>query len=125
MASVFHDSSSSNLPNSFPTVYDTELHFTKFYSSELIQFYDHSFLPQVASPIHGFDDTDISIDDVEQSIRKSRLSSASSPLDQITYVILKKFSSLHAALLSLFQEWWKSCLVPKDWKIGVVKLIPN
>ena len=125
MASVFHDNSSSNLTNSFPTVHDTELHFTKSYSSEPIQFYDPSFLPQVASPMHAFDDSDISIHDVQQSIRKPRLSSAPSPLDQIPYVIFKKCPSLHAALLSLFQECWKSCRVPDDWKIGVVKLIPK
>ena len=56
---------------------------------------------------------------------KSRLSSAPSPLDQIPYVIFKKCPPLHAALLSLFQECWKSCRVPNDWKIGVVKLIPK
>ena len=82
VASVFHDDSSSNLTNSLTTVHDTELHFTKSYSSEPIQFYDPSFLPQVASPMHAFDDSDISIPDVQQSIRKSRLSSSSSPLDQ-------------------------------------------
>ena len=48
-------------------------------------------------------------------------------LTRFPMLFSRKCPSLHAALLSLFQACWKTCLVPKVWKIGIIKLLskPN
>jgi hypothetical protein len=58
------------------------------------------------------------------AIRKSRASSAPSPLDQISYLILKRCPALHAAF-SMFQECHRKCCVSELWKQCMVSLIPK
>ena len=58
-------------------------------------------------------------------IKKSRSSSAPSPLDRISYLVLNKCSSLHPALLHLFNRVIMEGTVPSAWKLAAVKLIPK
>ena len=58
-------------------------------------------------------------------IKKSKPSSAPSPVDRISYLIFKKCPSLHPALLDLFNRVIMEGSVPSSWKVAVIKLIPK
>ena len=58
-------------------------------------------------------------------IKKSRSSSAPSPLDRISYSIMKRCPSLHPALLDLFKRVIMEGTVPSAWRVAVGKLIPK
>ena len=64
-------------------------------------------------------------EELSRVIRKSRSLSAPSPLDRISYTILKRCPSLHPALLNLFNRVIMEGSVPSAWKVAVVKLIPK
>ena len=123
VSSVFHPKPQTT--DSSLDMNDTSSYFKRCYSSLPHQFCRPDFLPEATPPLTAFIESEISIEDVQLSIRKSRASSSPSPLDQIPYVIFKRCPSLHAALLDLFQECYRSHHVPQQWKIGAVKLIPK
>ena len=76
-------------------------------------------------PEKSFDIRLISYEEVYKKIRSTRNHSAPSPLDGIPYIVLKKCQSLIPALLNLFNNCWLSCTVPRQWKVGVIRLIPK
>ena len=67
----------------------------------------------------------ITPEELSRVIKKCRSSSAPSPLDRISYLVLKRCSSLHPALLHLFNRVIIEGTVPSAWKLAVVKLIPK
>ena len=56
-------------------------------------------------------------------IKNTRSSSSSSPIDQVSYRVLKKCPSLLATLTELYNSCWVSATVPTSWKQGIVQLI--
>lgn len=58
-------------------------------------------------------------------MKKARSRSAASPLDGISYKIIKRCLSLLPALSSLFSACWESAFVPLAWKQAVIRLIPK
>ena len=67
----------------------------------------------------------ISEEELARVIRKSKPSSAPSPVDRIPYLVFKKCPSLRPALLDLFNRVIKEGSVPSSWKVAAIKLIPK
>lgn len=63
------------------------------------------------------------IDKINEKIKRGRSQSSPSPVDQISYKILKGCPSLVPALVHLYNRCLDTCSVPKMWKIAVIKLI--
>ena len=84
-----------------------------------------SDVPTLKSPKTQFDIRPISANEVARKIKHSRNSSTPSPLDGISYLVLKKCPSLLPALVDLYNCCWLSCSVPSLWKTGVIRLIPK
>ena len=117
----FHSRSQSIKPQL--DMNDTAKFFEHYYSSNSCQYSRPSSLSAAPEPTAVFNDTDTTIKEVQQSIRKSRASLAPSPIDQIPHIVFKKCPWFHVALLGLFWECHKTCHVPNLWNIGVIKLI--
>ena len=58
-------------------------------------------------------------------IKHTKSSSSPSPIDQVSYHVLKRCPSLLPALSSLYYAWWESASIPSMWKQGVIRLIPK
>ena len=101
--------------------------FTNVYKSSPHHFETPSWLPAAHPPVSNstMDMSPITLEELSRVIRKSRSSSAPSPLDRISYTILKRCPSLHPALLDLFNRVIMEGSVPSAWKVAVVKLIPK
>ena len=83
------------------------------------------WLPSPPSPSVGLNTDEISVAEISLAIKRSKSQSSASPLDGISYLILKKFPSLVPALFHLFNSCWSTATVPKAWKQAVVRLIPK
>ena len=79
----------------------------------------------VKSPSSPLVTKPISVLEIQAKIKCSRTSSAPSPLDGISYVILKKCPSILPVLMDLYNCCWTSCSIPQLWKTGIVRLIPK
>ena len=99
--------------------------FSRVYSSTPRMYEQPSWLPTTPPPQHPFQQGEITSLEITEVIKRVRSQAAPSPLDQITYRVLKHCSSLIPALLSLFQLCWESQTVPHAWKQGVIRLIPK
>lgn len=107
------------------TAQDADQYFRSTYSKEPSEPSSFSDIPKFDNPKTPFDIRPISVTEVAFKIRRSRNSSAPSPLDGISYLVLKKCPSLLLALVDLYNCCWLSCTVPSLWKTGVVRLIPK
>ena len=65
----------------------------------------------------------ISIEELVGAIKRSRSTSAPSPLDQIPYMVFKNCPSLIPPLLDLFNTILSERSIPSYWKVAVFKLI--
>ena len=83
------------------------------------------WLPQPPPATTTFNKDPISPREIKEVIRRSRSSSSPSPLDGISYKVLKQCPSLLPALLDLFNTCWETGVVPQAWKDGVIRLIPK
>ena len=113
-------------PSISPTFSEQTAHdfFTKEYSSQPHQFTQPTWMPSPVSPKYPMSSlTPVTSDELMKAIRRSRSSSAPSPLDQIPYQIFKHCPSLVPALLDLFNSVLLEGVVPSSWKNAVVKLI--
>ena len=94
------------------------------YFSEVYECSPHHFQtpPWMSSPLPdcSMDMSPITPEELSRVIKKSRSSSAPSPLDRISYLVLKKCSSLHPALLHLFNRVIMEGTVPSAWKLAAV-----
>ena len=79
----------------------------------------------VKSPSSPLVTKPISVLEIQAKIKCSRTSSAPSPIDGISYVILKKCPSILPVLMDLYNCCWTSCSIPQLWKTGIVRLIPK
>ena len=82
--------------------------------------------PDHSVSLHGFLAHQIlkylSFEEVQGIIKKVRVKSSPSPLDQIPYSVFKKCPSLTVALVNLFNTCWD---LGRGWKQGVIRLIPK
>ena len=99
--------------------------FSQMYASGPQNFPQPSWLPSSPSPSVSFDTSGISLDELMQVIKNSKSKSSASPLDGVSYKIIKRCPSLVPALFSLFNACWSSSCVPHAWKQAVVRLIPK
>ena len=105
--------------------HQAEEYFARIYAAGPNHFPQPSWLPSPPAPSVPFDTSDISRDEITQVTKKARSRSAASPLDGISYKIIKRCPSLLPALSSLFRACWESPSVPLAWKQEVVRLIPK
>ena len=82
-------------------------------------------MPSPQTPELDFDGSSITIEEIERVIRRSNSSSTPSPLDQISYKILKKCPALWCALLHIFNISWSMSTIPETWKSAAIKLVPK
>ena len=93
-----------------------------FYHQDYKDFQAPQWLPEAPSP---FLEGPFTLEEFEGVIKRVNVSSAPSPLDQITYRVLCQCHSLWPALLNLFNACWEQHCVPSLWKRGVIRLIPK
>ena len=84
-----------------------------------------TWLPQPSPATIPFNKDSISQREVEEIILRSRSSSSPTPLNHISYNILKHCPSLLPALLELSNSCWKTGSVPQAWRDEVIRLIPK
>ena len=99
--------------------------FQEVYSSEPREFQQPQWLPTTLPPVHPFDESPVSMMELEQVIKRVRVRSSPSPLDQVTYKVIRRCPSLWPALLHLYNMCWEQHRVPLIWKQGVICLIPK
>ena len=103
-------------------------HFHAVYTSEQeIEFHHPKWLPKVflkGTPSKQSTES-ISVEEVHSCIRRSRAKSAPSPIDQISYLILKMCPCLLPVLVHLYNIVLSTGKIPQLWKHAVIKLIPK
>ena len=102
-------------------------YFTDVYESSPQLFNSPSWMPSapLPKPDCAMEMVPISEEELARVIRKSKPSSAPSPVDRIPYLIFKKCPSLRPALLDLFNRVIMKGSVPSSWKVAAIKLIPK
>ena len=102
-------------------------YFSQVYQSSPHHFEKPSWMSSPPPPVSdcSMNMSPITQEELSRVIKKSRSSSAPSPLDRISYSIMKRCPSLHPALLDLFNRVIMVGTVPTAWKVAAVKLIPK
>ena len=100
-------------------------YFRDVYSSDRREFQCPDWLPTASQPLHPFDEGPLTHAELDAVLRRLRAGSSPSPLDQISYQIIRRCPSLRQALLALFNQCWEQRVVPRAWKEAVVRLIPK
>ena len=72
-----------------------------------------------------FDNESIATEEVLRVIKNTRSSSSPSPIDQVSYRVLKKCPSLLTTLTELYNSCWETATVPTSWKQGIMRLVPK
>ena len=102
-----------------------ENYFRTVYHTDHKVFQQPHWLPDAPTPNHPFDESPFTLSELQGTIKKTRVKSAPSPLDQVTYLVFKRCPSLWPVLLDLFNMCWRLQTVPSLWKKGVIRLIPK
>ena len=117
------------MAQTFPPLTASTAHsfFSDVYQSTPHQFSSPSWMPSAPRPTPdcAMEMTPLFEEELARVIRKSKPSSAPSPVDRIPYLIFKKCPSLRPALLDLFNRVIMEGSVPSSWKVAVIKLIPK
>ena len=93
-----------------------ESYFREVYSSSPREFARPSWLPASKPPDCAFNDSPITLSEISDTIKRSESSSSPSPIDRVSYRILKKCQTLLPALVDLYNACWESQTVPLAWK---------
>ena len=99
--------------------------FTDIYRSNNAVFQHPNWLPHPATPSHPFEEGPITSEELDRVLGKVRQRASPSPLDQVSYSVLRRCPSLQPALLHIFNICWAQQLVPRSWKEEVIRLIPK
>ena len=102
-----------------------EEYFRKVYSADPCSFTQPEWLPSSPPLSVDFNTDPISVEEISLVIKRAKSKSASSPLDRVSYHILKRCPSLLPALCDLYNACWSSGSVPPAWKQAVIHLIPK
>ena len=122
-SALFNDDDSPTIP-----CFDhksAESYFTKVYDSSPHSYTRPDWLPIPPTATTQFNEDPISQREVEEIIKQSKSSSSPSPLDHVSYKVLKHCPSLMPALLDLYNCCWETGYVPQAWRDGVIHLIPK
>jgi potassium voltage-gated channel Eag-related subfamily H protein 8 len=65
----------------------------------------------------------INEEEIALVLSRCKSSSCPGPVDQIPYIVLKKYPSLLTALCHIFNWCWMQKRVPAAWKVGVLRLL--
>ena len=104
------------------TAEEAHRYFSDVYSSSSHQFERQSWMPVPPLPASDMvmDMSPVSAEELRKVISKSNSTSAPSPLDRISYKILKQCPSIQPALLDLFNQVIMEGHVPLAWKSAEV-----
>lgn len=81
-------------------------------------------MPRPPPPKFFFDTGEMQVQTVSLVLRKKRNASAPG-INGIPYTVYKRCPRLLGFLILIFQEVWSGRLVPKNWRLGRVTLIPK
>ena len=123
-AKILDDEHSNNVGPAF-TSQTAETFFKDIYSSNPRTFQRPDWLPEPPPPTSEFNDIPIANEEISVVIKHTKTSSSPSPIDQVSYQVLKRCPSLLPALSSLYNACWESASIPSTWKQGVIRLIPK
>ena len=69
--------------------------------------------------------TEFEVEEIDEAVKRSRSSSAPTPLDQISYRIIKMCPALIPIIVHLFNMAWCTGTIPPPWQVAVIKLLPK
>ena len=98
--------------------------FQEVYHAEPRNFVQPAWMPIPNKPQSEFDSEEIHEDELFTAIKRSKSSSTPSPFDQVSYLVFKRCPSLRITLLDLFNACWSQSVIPTQWKMAAIKLIP-
>ena len=112
----------SDIPPAF-SAQTAQKFFSEQFSSQPHEFSQPTWMPATEDPKYEMPHLDpITREELLAKIKRSKFSSAPSPLDQI-YRIFKNCPSLIPALLNLYNSVLSEGVVPSSWKNAVFKLL--
>ena len=116
-----------NVETTQPTFSKEEAHsyFSRVYSSSPHVFVDPPWLPRAPDPGALFNIAEFEVEEIEESVRRSRSSSTPSPLDQIGYRVFKMCPAIVPILVHIFNLAWCTGTIPTSWQVAVIKLLPK
>ena len=97
--------------------------FANTYSSKSATFERPHWMKPTVTPIVPLIIDEITNEEIQVVITRSKAGSSPSPIDQIPYKVLKNCPSLLPALHHLYNTCWFSKSVPSQWKVGVMHLL--
>ena len=119
---LFNDDNFSEIEPAFD-VQTAENFFQTTYHPTAATFQRPPWMNTPQPPSTGLSTDNITSEELDHVLKKCRTSSTPSPVDQISYSVLKHCSSLRPALLRLYNLCWMSKCVPRQWKVGVIQLL--
>ena len=122
-AKIRDNEHSSNVNPAF-TSQTAETFFKDIYSSNPRTFQCPDWLREPPPPTNEFNNVPIA-NEISVVIKHTKSSSSPSPIDQVSYQVLKRCPSLLPALSSLYYACWESASILSTWKQGVIRLIPK
>ena len=110
-----------------PTLSKEEAHsyFSHVYSSSPHVVVDPPWLLRAPDPGVLFNITEFEVEEIDEALKRSRSSSAPTPLDQISYRIIKMCPAIIPILVHLFIIAWCTGTIPPPWQVVVIKLLPK
>ena len=100
-------------------------YFSSVYSSSPHVLVDPPWLARALDPGVLFNITEFEVEEIDETAKRSRSSSAPSPLDQISYRIIKMCTAIIPILVHLFNIAWCTGTIPPPWQVAVIKLLPK
>ena len=102
-----------------------ESYFAEVYSSTPTSYTRPPWLPKASPVSTTFNEGPITEQELNEAISHSSSSSTPSPLDQVSYKVLKHCPSVLPPLLDLYNLCWETGVVLQAWRDGVIRLIPK
>ena len=99
--------------------------FSSVYSSSPHVFIDPPWLLRAPDPGVLFNITEFEAEEIDEAVKRSRSSSAPTPLDQISYRIIKMCPAIIPILVHLINMAWCTGTIPPPWQVAVIKLLPK
>ena len=99
--------------------------FSEVYHSGIRNYVQPLWMPSPPAPSVEMNCSLFTATDIMRVIKKLKSCSAPSPFDRVGYVIFKKCPALIPILVHLFNTCWTNSVIPDQWKIAAIKLIPK
>ena len=82
-------------------------------------------MPPAPEPQHPLHCEEIREEELMRVLRNARSGSSPSSIDQVPYRVLKECPAVVTPLLHIFNLYWSTDKIPKQWKQAVIGLIPK